>query len=497
MNFLKQNEFSFNFGRINQYIVLAVVFFISLIVGITGSTDVYDKFSKLPDDRNELTSIKHMEAFIESGSNLIVRVQLDAITQLTVANLYNNINAHVEFENISLIIHAQNAVSNPPSSNFFDFTYKLPVFGRNVSLQLFLVDTPISKAWFFDVIKDEKDNDFQSTTTFDQSVYNNICINNGKLQTFFKGKPSYNIKNLKMPIIQDYSDFKSVKNNNVFYTEKSILIYNNDEQIYQNPFSKTMNILHAVHLADDSKVFVYNLEKEEIFQKTFNIENISPKSIYCFSSLQILNPYNEPDSTQSIKSEILTQLKKRDSSSKYTYETKPMISYFMRENSSIDDQSDVFQALCPDCEINTISTSNKSFGLSDLYNVANSKIVIGFHSDLLVSAISLYNTNNDCLIIDLLPAKLKQCGDWIKNMKGIAKTIVYDITNEKSMYYSICCNNNYDDCMTEKCTSLLDGIFHLDTTQIKKAINLSNDECPSNLIAVNGNDVRCLNSRSF
>ena len=116
-------EITINFGQINQYIFWIIIFFIALIIGKSSYTDVYDKFNQLPDDRNELTPIKKMIASIVNGSELYVRVSFDAITRLTIENLLQNINARVEYEDISFTISSKNSDSKSIQSDFFEFSY--------------------------------------------------------------------------------------------------------------------------------------------------------------------------------------------------------------------------------------------------------------------------------------------------------------------------------------------------------------------------------------
>lgn len=487
------HDITINFGKINQYIVLIIVFLVSLIIGISGSTDIYEKFNRLPDDRNELTPIKRMDVSIINGNSLFVHVQYEAITHLTIENLYNNIKARVDYKNISFFISASNAESSKPQSNYFEFTYKLPAYENNISVQLFLIDTPISKVYFFDVLKVDE-NEFQSYTTFHQNEFNNVCINKGRLQLFFKGKPEFNMKQLAIPAFQDYDDFQNLKEKNKFYSKRSILIYNNPDK--KDPFSMATTILHGFQSKNNNHIFVYKSDEVEIFQDLFDIKSIS-QQILCFSSLQMQGPYYNTDSTKSLKSEILNQLKEKDTSSEQTFQTKQLISYFSHDGSSISNQNDVFQAICPECEINSISSSKKYIDTSNLYKIASSKVVIGFHSDLLVSAYSLYNTKNDCVIIDLLPIGLQGCGEWIKNMKEVAKTIVYFISNGNGMNYNYFCNDNYDDCKNQKCMSLLNGNFRIDVDKIKKAIDIRSSDCPSNLVSINESGVFCHGSNSF
>lgn len=502
MRYLKKpHEISINFGRINQYIVLLVAFVISLIIGINGSTDVYERFNKLPDDRNELTPIKRIDVSMINGSTLFVHVQYDAIAKLTVTNLYSNINARIKFENISFTISSASTDAKLPSpeSNFFEFTYQLPVFDSKLSVQIFLIDMPITKVYDFDAIKsyDENDELHQSYTTIHKNTLNNVCVINNRLQLFFKGRPVYNMNQLAIPNFQDYNQFISLKPKSNFTSEKAILIYSDPEKNENDPFSMAAAILHAYKTAKNYKKFIFNSHNEAVFHKLFDITSIPKEKTYCFSSLQIQDSYSQIDSVETLKSEILEKLKEKDSSSEQTFQTKQMISYFSNYGSSINNQNELFQAICPGCEVNQFSSSTKSIDVSNLYKIASSKIVFGFHSDLLSSAFSLYNTNNECAIIDVMPVGLHGCGKWIKNMKGAAKTIIYFVSNANGMNYNYFCNNNFEDCKSQKCSSLLNGNFNIDLEKIKKALDIKISDCPSNLISINETGVFCHNSDSF
>ncbi|KAK8899476.1 hypothetical protein M9Y10_001792 [Tritrichomonas musculus] len=483
-------EITINFGQINQYIFWIIIFFIALIIGKSSYTDVYDKFNQLPDDRNELTPIKKMIASIVNGSELYVRVSFDAITRLTIENLLQNINARVEYEDISFTISSKNSDSKTIQSDFFEFSYKLPYYGTNVSLQLFLIDTPINAVQFFDVVKTKNNDDFQSFTTFNSKSFTNVCAYRNKIQLFFKGKPDYNLKKLKIPTFNDYSDFSYLKERSDHIQQKAILIYSDQDQVNQDYFSETTSAMYEYFKDQTSEVqkFIYNSQDLLIFQNLFEFNNIFSDKKYCFSNLEILHPSFDDDVIPFLKDKISKEIKSKKSSFNQDGHEKPL-SFLSHEGSSIEKQDELFQAICPNCDVNTISTSRSSIETSDLNRIANSKVIIGFHSKWLLSAISMQNIDQESVIIDILPTGLQECGNWVKNMSKVAKTIIYSVTNGNMMYQRYC---SKEDCDDEKCTSLLNGNFHIDADQILKVIKTSTGECPYNLFTINQTGVFCI-----
>lgn len=424
-----------DFGKLNKKMVIIVSFLVALIIGYFNQTDLYNKLNKLPQNRNELTPIKSLHAEIVNGNTLYAKVDVDAISEITLDNIFRNLYVNVSANGASFLFSAETSGKSNRHRDGYDFTALLPVNG-NVSLQFWLFNAPINEpVEAKSVIRNVYVNMSLLWITENDYHLSNVCVNGMTLTTFFAHKVNFS-KSI-WPYKHTNDPHRTVPETKL--PGNSLLALQRNS--LQTRWQLVTEFVSALAKERSAQKFIFS-STHVPYSDVLNISHLSTATNLCFSELYITR---RGASLEALRGRLLELDSEQND--------------VVVVDSTIRNIDALTESLCPNCSVKKVQYKTPT---EIAKMVRHAKFVIGSHGDPFIGTISMENGT----VIEVVRSRNCFAGELLEIHRARGqRTIVYTISGEEG--------------------SCDIGQYEVNVAKIKEAVELNSQ----NLLVVSENSI--------
>ncbi|EAY11295.1 hypothetical protein TVAG_061990 [Trichomonas vaginalis G3] len=293
--------YTFDTRVFNNWITILLVLLLTVIIGYTNQTDIYQKLNSLPENRTELLPFKEYNLTQQGQTNKFNwYFRFQCALDVTRANILRSMKIGIQnkYFKYTIPLKIQDNRSNAYNGEIFTHFY-----GRLNMSFMYMFEPLIEEEYnlsmtgyyFTNTLLNVLDDELETLK------FNRICFKNGSLHTFsqstlvnYREVSSFNYQNVRFNSIVDhnYKDFIK-RNNGTYEINKARLFFAKKYTKYDQYLKDIISPMHQINSIAGKMMNIFYVNDKQLytpFDAQESMVYINPEDSVCFDELHIIQP---------------------------------------------------------------------------------------------------------------------------------------------------------------------------------------------------------------